>query len=407
MRLHVGELYWPAVTNVKNDYSRKFDNLSDGEILIVGGGMSGMLSAYRLSKEGYKVSLIERNKIASGSSSANTGLIQYMSDKGVESFIEQIGEKDAKFFYDQSVNAVDILRQIDSDLDELDNITFEIRESQILATEDDKADDIKSETDKQQEYGYKAEYNSKEDLEEMDLEAYASLEAKPDIALNPFGFIYRMLYKAISDYDLQVYEDTEFVSIKSIDGTNVITVKNKDKTKEVKFNKIIFATGYDIPSILSEKLSKLQINKTYVTVSDDNYQVGNADEYLVWELKSPYTYFRKTFEDRFMIGGLDVEDSQLEEEDAYKNKDKLIEQAKKMIDKNNIDIDAEYSYAALFGESEDNLPFIGIDPDNDQIFVICGAGGNGTIYSTMASEMVLKWLNNEDLSEYDFLAIGR
>lgn len=85
MKLHTGNLYWPVNTEpISLNVNYNVDDNSD--ILVVGSGMSGALAAYELSKMGYRVTLIEQNKIASGSTSANTGLIQYMSDEGVKSF---------------------------------------------------------------------------------------------------------------------------------------------------------------------------------------------------------------------------------------------------------------------------------------------------------------------------------
>lgn len=83
MKLHTGNLYWPANTE---PISLKIDNniREKSDVLVVGSGMSGALASYELSKNGYKVTLIEQNRIASGSTSANTGLIQYMSDQGVK-----------------------------------------------------------------------------------------------------------------------------------------------------------------------------------------------------------------------------------------------------------------------------------------------------------------------------------
>lgn len=101
----------------------------ENEILIVGGGISGSLCAYRLSKEGYKVTLIEENEIASGSTAANTGLIQYMSDEGVNYYIDKIGKDDAIKFYDMSVKAVDTLIDINKDFGSETKNYFEVKKA--------------------------------------------------------------------------------------------------------------------------------------------------------------------------------------------------------------------------------------------------------------------------------------
>ncbi|MET3618342.1 glycine/D-amino acid oxidase-like deaminating enzyme [Peptoniphilus olsenii] len=72
-----------------------------------------------------------------------------------------------------------------------------------------------------------------------------------------------------------------------------------------------------------------------------------------------------------------------------------------------IKIKSQYSYAAIFGESKDDLPYIGLHKNNKNIMAICGAGGNGTIYSTIASEFALDWLNGKDISDYDIFSLDR
>lgn len=68
---------------------------------------------------------------------------------------------------------------------------------------------------------------------------------------------------------------------------------------------------------------------------------------------------------------------------------------------------ASYNYAALFGISKDNLPYMGIDQKNEDIFVVCSVGGNGTVYSKIASTMVVKWIKGESLSDYDAYRLAR
>lgn len=407
MKLHLGRIYWEEITDVeplKTDFKIKEENT---DVLIVGGGISGAISAYRLSKEGYKVTLIEKNTIGSGSTAANTGLIQYMSDDGVKEFTKQIGEEKAVRFYNQSKKGVDTLRKINEEVDEILNVeTFKVTDSLILATEEEKIEEVKEEAKKQIEEGYRVRYLNKEELKEENIDAYAGLLAKPDINLNPYGFVYRILKHAIDNFGLSVIENAEFVDFKNKEDLveGVIYIDNREIRKD--FSKIILATGYYPPKFIKDKLEKVEIYKTYVVVTEKSEELKEEGKYLVWEVKDPYTYFKKTFENRLMIGGMDVLDDKITESDIHKHDDDLIKGTKEMI-KDAPNLKAEFSYSALFGESKDGIPYMGIDPENDKIFVICGVGGNGTVYSTIASEMALKWLKGEDLEEYDIFKIDR
>lgn len=415
MKLHTGSLYWPQVTNVKKIKSKNIIDANKNDVLIVGGGISGAISAYRLSKAGFKVTLIEKNKIAMGSSAASTGLIQYMSDKGVVYYIETLGYEQGKRFYDLSMRAIQTLLDLDNEIDNLDQDTFLVKESLILATEKNKLEPVKKESEKQDELGYGAKFYDREMLKKQGIDAYGGLCAYPDIALNPYGFVYRLISTAIEKYGLHVMENTEFIDIKDYQSINenqddlyqLVRIKNQEKIIECKFKKILFATGYNPPEIFNDKLNNLNINKTYVAVSEKNINLEKSTDYLLWEVKEPYTYFRHTFEGSLMTGGLDEEDSNIKNGDEKKNTNKLVRLTKEMLIDKDLQVNIQYQYAALFGESKDNLPYMGIDPDNKNIMVICGAGGNGTVYSTIGSDICLDWVKGENIDEYKMFSLAR
>lgn len=407
MKLHVGNLYWPDVTEQRSFRSEKIKNDISTDVLIVGGGISGALSAYALAKEGHKVVLVEKNTVASGSSAANTGLIQYMSDIFLVDLIDQIGEKDAVHFYKESVDATKHLIELNKTIPQMNTESFEVIESLIISTDEDTISDVKDEVEKQSELDFKVEAFDKERLRKHDLDGNYALLAKNDINLNPVVFTYRLIGDAIKNYGLTLYENTSFVRMSSDSKTNTIELSANGESFNVKASYVVFVTGYNPPAFLKKYMKNLEMYKTYVTVTDDMTKFKEDLDYLAWEVKDSYTYYKYTFENRLMIGGLDTKADHLEENDAYINRDALISKVEDIIKDDSVTSDAKYSYAALFGESKDNLPYIGISPENERVFVICGVGGNGTVYSTMASKMAKMWIDGQSLDEYKYLRLGR
>ncbi len=407
MKLHVGCVYWPEMTNVNKINTQTEFNKENRQVLVVGAGISGAITSYRLSKKGYKVTLIDKKEVGAGSSSANTGLIQYMSDKGLIEFIDQIGKDKAERFYDQSKEAIETLIRIDKELEaDINQSTFTVAESLIIATDKDKVKDLKKELKAQKEKGYEVEYLDEKQLEELNIKAFGGLLCKPDINLNPYGFVYRLVEEAINKYDMSVIERAEFISLDELAEKPLVTLKIDGKEVVEEFDKVVFTTGYIPPDFLRVYLKNLKLVKTYVSVSQKDQRFEGEDKYLVWELEDPYTYFKKTFDERLMIGGFDEEDDHLYQYDSHKMDEDLIKKAQTMLAKDT-SLQPDFSYAALFGESKDNIPYMGPSPDNNDIFVICGIGGNGTVYSTIGSEMVLKWIEGKSLEDYDTFRLGR
>ena len=65
--------YWILTSN--NQEYKTLDKDIDTNILIVGGGITGLTTAYLLAKSNKKVVLVEADKIGWGSSGRNTGKV--------------------------------------------------------------------------------------------------------------------------------------------------------------------------------------------------------------------------------------------------------------------------------------------------------------------------------------------
>ena len=66
--------YYAASANWQTDYP-KLDGNFDVDVVIVGAGFSGVATAVELCERGYKVALIESNRVGWGASGRNGGQI--------------------------------------------------------------------------------------------------------------------------------------------------------------------------------------------------------------------------------------------------------------------------------------------------------------------------------------------
>ena len=100
------------------------------ETVIIGGGIAGFLTAFRLSEEGAKVTLIEADKIFSGTTSKTTGKISCNQEAVYFELYKKYGKETAKKYYLSQKNAqrgyLELIEKynIDCDLVKADTYIF-------------------------------------------------------------------------------------------------------------------------------------------------------------------------------------------------------------------------------------------------------------------------------------------
>ena len=90
MNLQSGTYYWPTTFPDAPTYPALQEDLSC-DVLIIGGGSSGAQCAYYLANANLNVVVIEKSTIGSGSTSANTALLQYSGEKMFTNLVNTFG----------------------------------------------------------------------------------------------------------------------------------------------------------------------------------------------------------------------------------------------------------------------------------------------------------------------------
>lgn len=397
MELISGKTYWDKTL----EEVKQFDSITDDidiEVLIVGGGMSGNLAAYLLAESGHKVIVIEKNRIGQGSSSANTGLLQYSSDIMLCELAEEIGQEKAILFYTMCLNAMKNLSKLNNNLSkETDYIG---RDSIYYASNKDDEKKLKKEYSILEKNNFPVEFIDNESLKSTyGIDKACALKTWKDAEVNPYKFIRALVNENIK-LGVKYYENT------CVDLNNI--GKNKAYTKDKKtlnYQSIILATGYT--KVYDLIKDKARIDRTYAFSATTSKIPPWKDSVMIWETKMPYIYFRSAQDNRIIAGGLD-------ESIAIVQKDENIiynktEQIKKEIESffPDLDLKIDYRWNALFGSSKDGLPFIGRDPSDKNIYYLLGYEGNGTCYSMAGAEILLDLIEGRENPYGDILRVDR
>lgn len=160
--------------------------------------------------------------------------------------------------------------------------------------------------------------------------------------------------------------------------------------------KLIVATGYN---------TSLFTNRNFATKSN-SFNIATKplkdidswkDNILIRDNCDPYNYLRTTKDNRLIIGGEDVDFSDIEDEALANKKYDILEQRLKGMFKDIKDIQIEYKYCGCFASTLDNLGFIGPDNKNHNLWYCLGYGANGILFAILGGIMLSKlYLGEED-----------
>src|SRR4030095_4552151 len=77
------------------------------DVVVVGGGLTGITAAYLLKKEGVKVALLERHRCAGGDTRRKTAHLTYVTDERLRTLVRNCGKDGAKAYWEGGLAAID------------------------------------------------------------------------------------------------------------------------------------------------------------------------------------------------------------------------------------------------------------------------------------------------------------
>jgi glycine/D-amino acid oxidase-like deaminating enzyme len=339
------------------------------DVAIIGAGLTGILTAYLLAKNGKKVVLLEKNTVAEGATHLTTAFLTQILDTDMQDLISTYGLEKAKDIISAHTTAIDLIEEIRRTEDiECD---FKRSSNFIYAYKEDEFGTLLKEYEAINQLGIKASISG-DPL--PGFKNFGYIEVYNQAKFHPLKFI-RGLLNVLRQYDVHIYEKTEADTIK--ESTMAIITKNKKKIHA----EWIIATTYEPFGQPLGLYFKKGMYTTYILEAHIPQHIIREGMYE--DTYNPYHYFRidpaPTF-DTLIIGGEDHRSDI--PVDPEKNFDALEEYLRDMLD------DREYSIANRWDgpilEPSDGLAFIG-PHKNPHIMYAFGFSGNGMTYAGIAA----------------------
>jgi glycine/D-amino acid oxidase-like deaminating enzyme len=378
---------------LKNGLTAAYPSLKESietDVLIIGAGITGSLMAHQCIKDGYRTCIIDKRDVATGSTSATTSMLQYEIDVPLHQLIGQVGEAAGVESYRACSKAIDTLKKIAEEVSAASGFTK--KKSLLYAAGKRHLSWLEKELDCRAKYGFRVNPMTGKEIQETYgiKNGYGGILSEQGGSVDAFRLSHDLLAFNIAR-GLQVFDRTELHEVKRRKSYNsAITTDGI----EIKAQKIVYCTGYEIGEVLSKNVVKLL--SSYALVSEQ-YPDGLAqlEDTLFWNTDNPYIYFRTTADNRFLIGGKDL---------PFKDpvlRDKLISKQTTGLEKYisrhlpSLKHTTDYSWAGTFGETKDGLPYIGAIEKYPDTYFVYGFGGNGITFSVAGMEMLSHWLKGE------------
>jgi glycine/D-amino acid oxidase-like deaminating enzyme/nitrite reductase/ring-hydroxylating ferredoxin subunit len=354
------------------------------DVVIIGGGIAGLTTAYLVSKSGKRVVVIEDGYIGSGETGRTTAHITHALDDRYYNLEQRHGLNGARLAADShtaAINRIELIvreENIDCDFERLDGFLFL------------DPSDKKESLDKELEATHRIGINTTEIVERAPLPSFNTgpcIRFPNQAQFQPLKYL-RSLSQAIIKNGGQIYTETHVQEVNSdgIKTVNGYTVKAKN---------IVVATNAPIIDKTSKIYDKQDAYRTYVIGA--RIKKDTIPTALYWDtgnqnsenLVAPYHYIRIQKMDRdencdlLIVGGEDHQTGNFSSDnDIEKRYSQLESWAKDRFPIEGI----VYQWSGQVMEPKDSIAFIGHNPGDNRnnIYIATGDSGNGITHGTIA-----------------------
>lgn len=385
--------YWLDNTPAPRFAALKEDIAVD--VLIIGGGITGITAAYLLKRAGCNVALVEKNRCVGGETSFTTAHLTCVTDTPLSELVKTFGKDHAQAVWDSQLAAIDTIDR--TVWKEQIKCQFEWVPGYLVNRPGQESHglNLQEEASLANELGFDADLV-------QDAPAFHGPGVRFDnqAKFHPRKYLVALLRLLSAGKGCQIFESTE---IEEIEGTPITATTTEGH--RIHCEHALIATHVPLQGktgLVSATLlqSKLAPYSTYVVAGW--VPRGTVPEALYWDTGDPYDYLRvdrRHDHDFVIFGGEDHKTGQVEDTTQCFNA--LEQRLKQLLPA----ISVTHRWSGQVIETNDGLPYIGETAERQ--YAATGYAGHGMTFGTLAAMMFTDRVTGEQNPWADLYDPGR
>ena len=357
-----------------------FPSLKQGlktEILIIGGGITGVTCAYCLSQKGLKPVLIEAGRLCDGTTGNTTGKVTIQHGIIYGNIVKKHGVDFAKQYGESQTSALNFVRK------QVDDLSIDCQlansDSYLFSQTEEECDKIKKEYETVKALGIDTEWIQKSDFPPAN---YGIVTIKNQAVFHPVRYVGALAEAAVAN-GAEIYCNTKAIRVEDGD-IKTVTCENNIA---IKAKHLVMATQYPIYDGPNVFFTRLYAKRSYgIAVSakrdwpDGNYiNVGEPARSIRTHIENGEKVLIIVGENHAPGRG---------EENTKLHFERLTHFAEQIAGVNEL----LAKWSAQDYDTPDQIPYIGRISDHSNIYVASGYGkwglSNGTLAGNMISELI-------------------
>lgn len=349
------------------------DALGGVDVLIVGGGITGLTMGVLLQRAGFSTAVADRGRLASGETSRSSAHLTEFPDAGCARLITDRGIRAARSVVESQRQAIGLIESLAGDA----RCDFERVPGYLYCEEAGERDRLRDECEAAASAGMPARLL---DRAPLPFATAGAIEFPNQAQLHPLRYL-AGLARLYLDAGGLVSEETHVHSID--EDRSVCRVRSSRWTAQVK--RVVAVT--DAPITGGALLdSKLRANRSCVIAL--RVDASALPHGLFWDTDDPYHYIRSARTASAPVVLVGGEDHRTGIEGEPEAMGRLEAFARERFQTREV----TGRWSGQIMESVDGLPFVGPREQDSRVYLATGYAGNGLTFGTVAAQVLFELL---------------